>query len=564
MVKYFGIGNHAGSLCVSEVVDVYEHAVRAGLDYVVATDEELVDHIRTTVAQAEHPLHTLGVAFCGLAGVFPQSRIATAAARQPLPRPKLYPRNINPKAVHLWDNMFLNDRYAQAISFKTPLQVWAIANRYFRDLCNNAGVHPYRDEDNFDFDLRDFVALRVRLVKSRLEQIYRHLDAAQVAYKQSTWTWSKFESDKKDFYITASKKISVRPGSSRKTDLDRVLRELEGYNGEHIHYSVTDDSAIYLDYKPKARMIVAEMHIQIPRGLVLRTLRLTQTKTPDEEKRAISLLEALVKAWSHGELKAVVASVTVPKLSGAAYVSDVLNTWLKTEAAATAAASPFHAFYTKLLDSMQPHQRLYFCSAMQADPSLMDQLHRFNQVTRNSNIVTAAATKQLRTLTDMKVYKRGVDDLDPDELEKSVVDIPAHAVLLPRKEDEDEVDEDGKTAPAMYQVILHPEKLHGIHVALSPAQLKQCADIENDTETFEGSIAAAFEMLVERFDSLALLRSDAQQVQKSLGYTDTWPYAENKVWLHHLNMKSTHPGLTFDIVDVGGRKHLAAIYAGLW
>jgi hypothetical protein len=116
----------------------------------------------------------------------------------------------------------------------------------------------------------------------------------------------------------------------------------------------------------------------------------------------------------------------------------------------------------------------------------------------------------------------------------------------------------------MYQVILHPEKLHGIHVALSPAQLKQCADIENDTETFEGSIAAAFEMLVERFDSLALLRSDAQQVQKSLGYTDTWPYAENKVWLHHLNMKSTHPGLTFDIVDVGGRKHLAAIYAGLW
>jgi len=298
--------------------------------------------------------------------------------------------------------------------------------------------------------------------------------------------------------------------------------------------------------------------------VVLRTLRLTQAKSADEEKRAISLLEALVKAWSHGELKAVVASVTVPKLSGAAYVSDVLSTWLKTETAVAAAASPFHVFYTKLLDSMQAHERLYFCSAMQADPSLMDQLHRFNQVTRNSNVVTAAATKQLRALTDMRVYKRGVDDLDPDELEKSVVELPTHAVLLPRKEDEDEVAEDGKTAPAMYQVILHPEKLHGVQVSLTPAQLKQCADIESDADTFEGSITAAFEMLVEQFDALPLLRSDAQQVQKSLGYIDTWPYASSTVWLHHLNMKSTHPGLTFDVIDVGGRKHLAAIYAGIW
>lgn len=561
MVKFFGIGNHAGSLCVSEVVDEYEHAVRSGLDYVVATDEELVEHVRTVTAKATYPLATLGVAFYGMVGIFPQSRVATAAYKQPLPRPKLYPRNINPKAMHLWDNLFLNDRYARSISFKTPLQVWAIANRYFRDLCNTAGVHPYRDEHNFDFDLRDFVAMRMRLVKSRLEQIYKHLDAAQVAYKQLPWKWSKFESDNKDFYITANKNIRVKSGLAIKKKIDDTLHRLEGYGGEHIHYSVTSDSAVYLDYKPKSGVIVAEMHIKIPRGLVLRTLRLTQTKTPAEEKRALTLLEALVQAWSHGELKAVVASVTVPKLSGAAYVADTLSTWLKTEDAAAVASAPFHTFYTKLLESMQVHERLYFSSAMQADPSLMDQLYRFNKVNRNSNVVTAAATKQLRTLTDMKVYKRGVDDLDPDELEKSVVELPAHAVLLPRQEED--VAEEHEVAPT-YQVVMHPEPLHGIHVALTPAQLRQCADIENDAETFNGSIAAAFEMLVEQFDALPLLHSDAQQVQKSLGFIETWPYAASRVWLHHLNMKSTHPGLTFDVVDAGGRKHLAAIYAGLW
>lgn len=575
MPKFFGIGKHAGELCVSQTTDTYAEAVRSGLDVVVATDAELVQHVQRTIAAAQHPLHTLAVAFHGLVGLYPQ-RVQAARFQQKLPRPGLYPSNINPHAVRIWDNVFKMDKYASAIAFKTPIQVWAIASRYFRDLCMNAGVNPYKDEMNPDFDLRDFVAERVRLVKSRLEQIYRHLDAGQVAIKQSPWNWTKFEADDKHFYVVATKNIGVQ--AKARVKIDDVLKKYEGVHSkptpgskvvEHMHYAVTPDSAVYLDYQPKQKRIVAEMHIQIPYGMVLKTLRLARPKSKDEEKRALKLLEALVQAWSHGELKAVVASVTVPKLSGAAYVADVLNKYLRTEQAATASAGSFSSFYDALLSTMSTHERTYFVGALQADPSLMGQLHRFNLVNRKPAVVTAAATKQLRTLVALKVYKHGHEDFEPEEADKATLELPAGSVLLPKvDEDADELDSNaGQAAQDQnreYYIVLHPEKLHRAPVVLSPEQRKRCADIENNAETFDGSIAAAFEMLVEKFNELQLLRSDTEAVVKSLGPVETWPYATNRVWMHHLNLKSTHPGLTFDVVDAAGSKHLAAIYSGVW
>jgi hypothetical protein len=211
------------------------------------------------------------------------------------------------------------------------------------------------------------------------------------------------------------------------------------------------------------------------------------------------------------------------------------------------------------LGSLTDYERLYFSSAMQADPSLMEQLHRFNIMRRRQRVVTAAATKQLRTLTDLRVYKHDGLDVDPDDPDRETVVLPAHAVLLPRVDDDTE-----DPASREFFSVLHPEKLHGVKIVLTDEQRKRCADIENDADTFEGSIAAAFEMLVERFDTLIVLKSDATVVIKSLGYLDTWPFAASRIWLHHLNMKSTHPGLTFDVVDAAGRKHLAAIYHGVW
>lgn len=572
MPKFFGIGKHTGEYRVSAPADTYAEAARAGLPYVVATDEELVDHVLETIAAATYPLQMLTVGFYGLVEVFPQ--IATAAQAK-APRAGLYPSNINPLAVRHWDNVFQMDKYKRAVSLKTPLQAWAIASKYFRDLCLNAGVHPYRDEMNPDFDLRDFVAERVRLVKSRLEQIYRHLDAGGVATKQTAWKWMKFESDASDFYVTASKTITCT--ARAKVKIDEILRTYEsshtksgarktadghapsGPVTEHMHYSVTDDSAVYLDYQPTQKRIIAELHIQIPRGMVLKTLRLAKPKTDSEEKRALKLLEALIQAWSHGELKAAVASFHIPSVSGPVYVADVLKRYLETEDAVQASAASFGTFYTSVLNSLTDYERLYFSSAMQADSSLMDQLHRFNIMRRRQHAVTAATTKQLRTLTELRVYKHDGLDVDPDDADRETVVLPTHAVLLPR------VDEDAEDPAAKeFFSVLHPEKLHGVKITLTEEQRRRCADIENDTDTFEGSIAAAFEMLVEKFDSLLVLKSDTSVVIKSLGYLDTWPFAASRIWLHHLNMKSTHPGLTFDVVDAAGRKHLAALYHGVW
>lgn len=548
MRKFFGFGTYAGNRFVTSITDVAIDAVAPGTTAVVETDDMLAEHIRASVLHATYPEHVLAVAFYGLADTH-TLRVEAAVAKQPLPRVGLYPKNINPNARSIWDRTMQTEKYTRAMAFKTPIQVWVIANRYFKAACDNAGVHPYRDEHNKDFDLRDFVGWRLRLAKSRMEQIYRVLDQHSVVWKQHPWQWTKFESDKSDFYILAVKRVDIPPRSRAK--IVKFLQHYEGYHDGDVHQVVTPDTSLYLDISKSKPVMNAELHIKIPRGLVLRTLQLEKTKAPDAEKRALHLLEALVKAWSHGDLKAVVAGVD-DTASGMDLVRSVLDRWVRYPDAGVVGACTFPDFYSSVLCTCSDRERVLLQHTVATHRPALEYLHRFNSTARMN--VVLAATAQLRTLEELKVYRRGYDE---EDAEKSAIVLPVGSVLIPRKPEEGEEEQD-------YYVVMYPETLHMSQILLQPEQRQKCADIENSTKTFDGSVAAAFEMLVETFDSLPVVINDGARIVKSLGEQSTWPYSDSRVWLHHLNMKSTHPGLTFDIMDVSGTKHLVAIYSGVW
>lgn len=156
-----------------------------------------------------------------------------------------------------------------------------------------------------------------------------------------------------------------------------------------------------------------------------------------------------------------------------------------------------------------------------------------------------ASSKELRVLTEFEAT--------PIDSEKPVK-IPVGAVLRPIKR-EDDLD--------AFQIV-HPVSVLGIRLNLSVDQHENCAHVDSEIETFDGSILAALELLSEEFSALATLTLEGCKIAKLLGPVSTWPFAENRAWLHHLNLKSTHPAISFELVPYQGVQHLAAIYTGSW
>ena len=73
---------------------------------------------------------------------------------------------------------------------------------------------------------------------------------------------------------------------------------------------------------------------------------------------------------------------------------------------------------------------------------------------------------------------------------------------------------------------------------------------------------AAYELLTEEFEKLSTVYLEHGKIAKLLGPLSTWQFAENRAWLHHLNLKSNHVALTFEVIQQGGEPMLAAVYSG--
>ena len=162
-----------------------------------------------------------------------------------------------------------------------------------------------------------------------------------------------------------------------------------------------------------------------------------------------------------------------------------------------------------------------------------------------SNQAVTAAVKQLRALESFEA-----EALDGE----SKVKIPEGAVLLPAR-DEDTVN--------CFQ-IAHPPECFGKRVRFGPEEHQKCAHIDSDFETFDGSMEAAFELLVEEFNNLPTIRPSADKIIKVLGPVSTWHFAMNRSWMHNLNMKCTHPSLTFELMKIKEEVNLCAVYGGEW
>lgn len=226
-----------------------------------------------------------------------------------------------------------------------------------------------------------------------------------------------------------------------------------------------------------------------------------------------------------------------------AYTQAMINEFSRSVDAVDFAL-PFDQFYRKFKAAFKPGSRnADFLANIEPhhERRLISRLHAWWYANRP----VTAAVKQLRALEDFEA-----ESIDGS----STVKIPSGAVLLPAN-DEDTVN--------CFQ-IAHPPECFGKRVRFGPEQHQKCAHIDNDIETFDGSMDAAFELLVEEFSNLPTVRQGIKKIIKVLGPITTWKYADNRSWLHNLNMKVTHPSLSFEIIEYQGVKSLAAIYIGDW
>lgn len=531
----FVIGYRSGDLCVTEVGHL-DFVAKAGLinAYTVTADSALIEHIRSTAALAASPLVFIGTRFYGLVTITPTDSIATAASTYTYPVAEKAPSNIAKAAIPLWHAVIQSARYQKAVQGRPPLQAWAIAVRYLKAAADRKGlVRVFNDEHDKVHTLNDVLNHRISLVKSRAEQQLRSLSRLGliVRDKNQKWQWLRVESDARMFYVLAQIK-SIPIAKDPKTRKPRVvgfkaaLKAHEGtYNGEDLHYAVTPDSSILIDVDKKATKFDIEMTIGIPRGVVLKYLHIKKVEDAEHEQRVIKLLEAAVQTWAHNEFHAAVQASATKYLARPGTPNEMRLPFTEFQAAFSAA--------TGVQDTRGAYD---FWRA-----------HR-------SKTVVAAATKQLRALAEIQA--KNLDDREDEDAKP--VTLPEHTVLVPRV-----LKEEGEE-PVNYFVVLHPDEHHGLRVVLDENNKHQCADIEAAHETFDGGIEAAFELLVEEFQNLRTLKYENGRCVKSLGPVSTWPFAGSRIWMHNLNLKSTHPGLTFDTYRTPEGPHLCAIYTGVW
>ena len=534
MQKAFAIGNHGGQPCMTEIVEP-EVAARADLlgFHVVTCDEALIDHVRQECIKYANPVVYAATRFYGLVNVTSGDSIA-AAAVQKFPVADRYPKNLVKEAFPLWNQVIRSKRYAMAIQGRTnPIQVWAIAVRHMKSLANAKGiVRLFNDEHDKVHTLHDVLNHRIFLVKSRAEQQLRALAVSGLINrsKGQKWQWLRVESDKSMFYVLAQIKsipIAIDPKTKkpRTAGFKSLLKAHEGtYNGEDLHYAVTPDSSVLIDVDKSGKKFDIEMTIGIPRGVVFKYLHIKKIEDAEHENRVIKLLEAAVQTWAHNEFHAEVQASATKYLTRPTTPDEM--------------RLPFTGFQTAFAAATGIHD--------------IRAAHDFWHA--NKARVVTAATKQLRALAE--IHAKDFDDREDDDAKP--VAFPEHTVMVPR------VLRDEGEDPVHYFVVLHPDEHHGRRIVLDENNRNQCAEIEANHETFDGGIEAAFELLVDEFQNLRTLKYENGTCVKSLGPTSTWPFSGSRIWMHNLNLKSTHPGLTFDTYRTPEGPHLAAIYTGVW
>lgn len=136
------------------------------------------------------------------------------------------------------------------------------------------------------------------------------------------------------------------------------------------------------------------------------------------------------------------------------------------------------------------------------------------------------------------------------------IKVEPETILRPVKAQEDDESD-------VWQVV-HPQTLFGTRLVLNQDDYLHCANIDNNIDSFTGSMDAAYEMVVENHAQLPTFTSSTGHVGKLLGLAETWKFIDSRAWLHHLNMKVTHKSLTFEKIVKDGHEYLAVILHGDW
>jgi hypothetical protein len=223
-----------------------------------------------------------------------------------------------------------------------------------------------------------------------------------------------------------------------------------------------------------------------------------------------------------------------------AYLQSMISEWSRRN---EQTYPSFPEFYAAFKSYWKPgRQERQFLEAL--DPArerrAINRLYSYWTANRVS-----ATVNELRVMDEFEI-----EPLDrPDQKTK----LPVGAVLRPVKHGNDD--------EPVYQVA-HPHAVLGLRLTLSPEQHTRCAHIDNEIDTFDGSILAAYELLTEEFEKLSTVYLAGGKIAKLLGPLSTWQFAENRAWLHHLNLKSNHVALTFEVIQQGEEPMLAAVYSG--
>jgi hypothetical protein len=221
-----------------------------------------------------------------------------------------------------------------------------------------------------------------------------------------------------------------------------------------------------------------------------------------------------------------------------AYLQSMIVDWAK-HGDHSDLDKPFPDFYKSFIEFFKGRNEYHFIKHLKNDASrrVINRLHNYWSMNQSK---VHAATNELRVLDEFEVVPFG---------NEKAIKLPVGTVLRPIKLEDEEA----------WQVA-HPVSVLGIRLKLDPEQHQHCAHIDNEIDTFDGSIDAVLELLVEEFRQLQTIRLDDLRVGKVLGPISTWKFADNRAWLHHLNMKVPHPAIVFKTLDYNNEKCLTAIY----
>ena len=679
--QYLVLDDRAATIsasCTPDLLQALSCAESVDAPWLVASDDllmlSLVSRLHACVSRDEL-WDVLTAERFGLVDVIPVRQEATAA-----PKRNMYPTNIVALARPIWDDIVKSERFLKATTGRPEPVKYAIAVKWLHDACRRRGFAAFID-DMQPKSPRERILRDLRVCKSYVEQVFRNMQTLRLAARQTNWTEPKLVLHGNTYRVESAKRVALKPGAAERTPA--LLKRFEGFNGEDLKASPTDNSRVVFDVRPAVNDMVVTFALEYTKAQLAvmtgldpklagaqfsataqtwlrQTLReqlrevvacddhlaLADVKTDVKQRdRVKHLAQKIVRMVNAGKLKGdgeTEQLVLIDSILGTRPMrvqfedfgrgsaahgeanrtgkfgatalkircdfnhyglptglrADVEDTDLFTtlehelthvldfkrtlgrdadtydrrierhgdqvnESKYYNTPEEFNAYLQSMISEWSRHDQTYpsfpefykaFKSYWKSERQERQFLESLDPVRERRAINRLysywTANRVSATVNELRVMD--AFEVEPLDHPEPKINLPVGTVLRPVKHDGDE---------PVYQ-IAHPHAVLGLRLTLSPDQHTHCAHIDNEIETFDGSILAAYELLTEEFEKLSTVYLEHGKIAKLLGPLSTWQFAENRAWLHHLNLKSNHVALTFEVIQQGGEPMLAAVYSG--